>query len=77
MATGMYPLPLLFATTYLADDADYQRLREEQPCTLQRSLRVRDHLRVPGASAEGSRMEAYLRRLCHIVSDPFYLLGLV
>jgi hypothetical protein len=24
-----------------------QRLREEQPCTIQRSLRVRDHLRVP------------------------------
>jgi hypothetical protein len=47
-----------------------QRLREEQPRALQRPLRVRDHLRVPRASAEGPRVEAHLRRLRHLVRGP-------
>jgi len=71
MATGIdFPynqshlsIPTLTAYSELA-----QRLREEQPRAIQRPLRVRDHLRVPRASAEGPRVEAHLRRLRHLVS---------
>ena len=74
MATGMYLCQLQYCisrqTKLTAHSELAQRLREEQPRAFQCSLRVRDHLRVPRASAEGPRVEAHLRRLRHLVRRP-------
>lgn len=45
-----------------------QRLREEQPSSFRLPIRVRDHIRVPRATAEGPRVEAHLRRFRYLVS---------
>ena len=45
-----------------------ERLREEQPSTFRLPVRVRDHIRVPRATAEGPRVEAHLRRFRYLVS---------